>query len=1091
MPLRVLYCLLLWAICLCNVQASHVLGGEISYQCLNSATNTYEIKLKLYRDCNGIAMPTATTVEFSTAGGCFQPNLTLTLQNIGGTDVSQLCSPVLSSCNGGTAPGVEEYVYTGTTTLAANCGEWIISYGTCCRSGSITNLQNPSTQGMTLQTTLDSDVAACNSSVQFSNMPLVYTYAGNIVSYNHGAYDPDGDSLRFTLTSAQDDPLANIPFVGGLSANIPLIIEPTTTFVLDTTTGQLTFTPISIQSQQAVVTLLVEEIRNGVVIASTFKEMQVVSLYNPSSSNNPVQLDSLVLIENGNSYLQTTNIIEGCIGQAMHLQFYFSDNDVMDSIQYDSSLSTLQQTYPNAIITITHPTPTASNQLLVDVQIPGIISGTAFSLALSDNGCPITTRTSLGFIINERTNCAEITGNVVLDGNNNCTYDPTDLAFDNAYVIIEKGSFSYAVRPDLAGNYRAAVDTGTYTVRVEPMHPYWSSCTAGTTSTLPTYTSVDTVNFALEAAIICPLMYVNIAAQQLTNCRDNHYHVNYCNYGTDTAFGAYIEVELDTLFRVDSTSLPIASQVGNLYTFFLGDVAVNDCGNFYIYGYLDPACDVAHFGRTFCAKAHAYPDSTCFTPAGWSGADLIGEVQCLGDSVALRLHNTGNAMTSTQILHIIKDGYSIYSQSFSLGAGMSTPWFTYYADGATFRIEAAQAPNHPWQTAVSATVEGCVDTANVVSTGFVHIYDQNDAAPFVSIDCQIARFSWDPNDKQGFPVGYGAQHAIDKNTSLKYRIRFQNTGTAPALDVQIKDEISAHLDIFSIEVLGASHPYNWTIDANHTLWVNFPNINLPDSVSNEPASHGYVDFRIKQVPNNPVGTVINNTAEIYFDQNPAVITNTVFHTIDTNFIVPLVAYQIDTTVCDSFVFDNTTYTNSGVYNQGVYQATEYSSYTIDVDIDTINTSITQNGTILISNQQTQINTTYQWVDCDDNNSPIIGANGQAFSPIVSGNYAVQIMDGACNSLSDCVNVTILPTTGIEAGLISIYPNPIQDILSIEQQGAMQVLQITVTDQLGRLVKRVSSEEVRTTIDVSKWASGLYFVTIQTPEKTMIQKIIKQ
>jgi len=59
------------------------------------------------------------------------------------------------------------------------------------------------------------------------------------------------------------------------------------------------------------------------------------------------------------------------------------------------------------------------------------------------------------------------------------------------------------------------------------------------------------------------------------------------------------------------------------------------------------------------------------------------------------------------------------------------------------------------------------------------------------------------------------------------------------------------------------------------LVFHFENILLPDSTVNEPASHGFVQFRINQLTDNPIGTVIENTADIYFDLNKAIVTNTV------------------------------------------------------------------------------------------------------------------------------------------------------------------------------------------------------------------------
>ena len=70
----------------------------------------------------------------------------------------------------------------------------------------------------------------------------------------------------------------------------------------------------------------------------------------------------------------------------------------------------------------------------------------------------------------------------------------------------------------------------------------------------------------------------------------------------------------------------------------------------------------------------------------------------------------------------------------------------------------------------------------------------------------------------------------------------------------------------------------------HSFDFIFNNIQLPDSNVNEPASHGFVKFKINQRANNPLGTVIENKAGIYFDFNEAVITNSTHHVLGENFV---------------------------------------------------------------------------------------------------------------------------------------------------------------------------------------------------------------
>jgi uncharacterized repeat protein (TIGR01451 family) len=119
---------------------------------------------------------------------------------------------------------------------------------------------------------------------------------------------------------------------------------------------------------------------------------------------------------------------------------------------------------------------------------------------------------------------------------------------------------------------------------------------------------------------------------------------------------------------------------------------------------------------------------------------------------------------------------------------------------------------------------------------------------------------------------------IDDNDELTYLIRFQNTGNDTAYNVKIKDMIPAELNAATILPGAASHNYNWLV-LNGELIIDFLMINLPDSFTNEPNSHGFVKFKIKQNSGNMPGTVITNQAGIYFDFNPPVITNQTFNTI--------------------------------------------------------------------------------------------------------------------------------------------------------------------------------------------------------------------
>lgn len=137
--------------------------------------------------------------------------------------------------------------------------------------------------------------------------------------------------------------------------------------------------------------------------------------------------------------------------------------------------------------------------------------------------------------------------------------------------------------------------------------------------------------------------------------------------------------------------------------------------------------------------------------------------------------------------------------------------------------------------------------------------------------------SYDPNAKNANPIGNGDEHLIETNTVLDYTIQFQNTGTDTAFNIKVFDVLDNNLDISTLKINGSSHPMNYKLE-NRMLKFYFNNILLPDSNRNKDLSNGFVSYSIK--PKSSVkNALIKNTADIYFDFNIPITTNTTFHTI--------------------------------------------------------------------------------------------------------------------------------------------------------------------------------------------------------------------
>ncbi|SFQ41230.1 DUF7619 domain-containing protein [Flavobacterium akiainvivens] len=145
------------------------------------------------------------------------------------------------------------------------------------------------------------------------------------------------------------------------------------------------------------------------------------------------------------------------------------------------------------------------------------------------------------------------------------------------------------------------------------------------------------------------------------------------------------------------------------------------------------------------------------------------------------------------------------------------------------------------------------------------------------LDHQIVN-SYDPNDITCREGEFITEEQADGY--LHYMVRFQNTGTFPATNVRVEGILDDKLDWDTFEPINASHNYQ-AYRTEDNIKFMFDTINLPDSTSNEAASHGYVIYKIKPKASVQVGDTMSAQVGIYFDFNTAVITNTYNTTIET------------------------------------------------------------------------------------------------------------------------------------------------------------------------------------------------------------------
>lgn len=275
---------------LCSTaEASHITGGEMYYRFLgiNNGLYQYAVTLKLYQRCNsGRQFPNPAIISiFNKTNNARVADLNV---NIGSTENISITNPDPCITN---PPSVcyDVAYYTFTISLPASASGYVIASQVNYRIAGITNLSpGYNNVGATYSADIPGTTAVANgpenNSAKFIGSDLVIVCANNNFSYSFAAQDGDGDVLNYffceayasTSTAGGNPVPVNPPPFPPVPYNFPGFSETAplgNTVQVDPNSGLIT--GIAPPSGIYVVTVCVQEKRNGQIIATQRKDLQI------------------------------------------------------------------------------------------------------------------------------------------------------------------------------------------------------------------------------------------------------------------------------------------------------------------------------------------------------------------------------------------------------------------------------------------------------------------------------------------------------------------------------------------------------------------------------------------------------------------------------------------------------------------------------------------------------------------------------------------------------------------------------------------------------------------------------------------------
>ena len=365
--IRVLFAIYLCFCFVSEANATHIIGGQITYECIGN--DTFRMNMKIYRDCSaGVTgqldgtpgAPDATITVYQ--GNSQTPLLTRVLEPPIVTEVdpnpNNPCIIV--------PPGVclQEGFYVWDLILPPSADTYHVTYQRCCRNGTINNIEDPIANGSTYTIGITNTAQVeCNNSPVFVNLPPAVVCVNEDLIFDHSATDEEGDQLVYSLCSpfygggnafgtgpnaATPDPDLPPPYdfvefsLPDFSFDEPL--GQTSPISIDPNTGLLTGLPAT--QGQYVVGICVDEYRNGELLSSVYRDFQ----FNVTTCEQTVYAEIGASANNGEDQIFVFNVCNDTIVDfvndsqdedfinAYSWEFYINESDTIWSFDKDATI---------------------------------------------------------------------------------------------------------------------------------------------------------------------------------------------------------------------------------------------------------------------------------------------------------------------------------------------------------------------------------------------------------------------------------------------------------------------------------------------------------------------------------------------------------------------------------------------------------------------------------------------------------------------------------------------------------------------------------------------------------------------------------